>query len=120
MLGRLGLKLHRDKTRVVKAKDGFDFLGVHFRLCAVRKKNAKLKQFCALWPSERSMGRIRQRVREVVGRRYSLSLEELIKELTPVIRGWSNYHKVTRPVLKRLRRLNAFIRERLGIFVRRK
>jgi RNA-directed DNA polymerase len=120
MLGRLGLKLHPDKTRVVKAKDGFDFLGVHFRLCPVRKKNAKLKQFCALWPSERSMGRIRQRVREVVGRRYGLSLEELIKELTPVIRGWNNYHKATRPVLKRLRKLNAFVRERLRIFLKRK
>jgi group II intron reverse transcriptase/maturase len=120
MLGRLGLKLHPDKTSVVKAKDGFDFLGVHFRLCPVRKKNSKLKQFCALWPSERSMGRIRQRIREVVGRRYSLSLEELIKELTPVIRGWNNYHKATRPVLKRLRKLNAFVRERLRIFLKRK
>ncbi len=119
-LGRLGLKLHPDKMRVVKAKDGFDFIGVHFRLCPVRKKNAKLKHFCALWPSERSMGRIRQRVREVVGRRYSLSLEELIKELTPVIRGWNNYHKATRPVLKRLRKLNAFVRERLRIFLKRK
>ena len=120
MLGRLGLKLHPDKTRMVKAKDGFDFLGVHLRLCPVRKKNSKLKQFCALWPSERSMGRIRQRVKEVIGRRYSLSLEELIKELTPVIRGWNNYHKATGPVLKRLRKLNAFVRERLRIFLKRK
>ena len=120
MLGRLGLKLHPDKTRVVKAKDGFDFLGVHFRLCPVSKKNSKLKQSCLKWPSERSMGRIKQRVREVVGRRYSLSLEEVIKELTPVIRGWDNYHKATRPVRKRLRKLNGFVRERLRIFLKRK
>ena len=120
MLGRLGLRLHPDKTRVARAKAGFDFLGVHFRLCPMRKKHSKLKQFCARWPSERSMGRIRQRVREVIGRRYSLSLEELIKELTPVIRGWNNYHKATRPVSKRLRKLNAFVRERLRIFLRRK
>jgi group II intron reverse transcriptase/maturase len=120
MLGRLGLKLHPDKTRVVKAKDGFDFLGVHFRLCPVRNKKSKLKKYCAVWPSERSMGRIKQRVREVVRRRYSLSLEELIKELTPIIRGWNNYHKATRPVLKRLRKLNAFVRERLRIFLKRK
>ena len=120
MLRRLGLKLHSDKTRVVKAKDGFDFLGVHFRLCPVSKQNSKLKQTCLIWPSERSMGRIKQRVREVVGRRYSLSLEELIKELTPVIRGWNNYHKATRPVRKRLRKLNGFVRERLRIFLKRK
>ena len=120
MLGRLGLRLHPDKTSVVKAKEGFDFLGVHFRLCPVRKKNSKLKKYCAVWPSDRSIGRIKQRIREVVGRRYSLSLEELIKELTPVIRGWNNYHKATRPVLKRLRKLNAFVRERLRIFLKRK
>jgi group II intron reverse transcriptase/maturase len=120
MLGRLGLRLHPDKTSVVKAKEGFDFLGVHFRLCPVRKKNSKLKKYCAVWPSDRSIGRIKQRIREVVGRRYSLSLEELVKELTPVIRGWNNYHKATRPVLKRLRKLNAFVRERLRIFLKRK
>ena len=120
MLGRLGLKLHPDKTSVVKAKDGFDFLGVHFRLCPVRKKNSKLKKYCAVWPSDRSIGRIKQRIREVVGRRYSLSLEEVIKELTPVIRGWDNYHKATRPVRKRLRNLNGFVRERLRIFLKRK
>ena len=120
MLGRLGLKLHPDKTRVVKAKEGFDFLGVHFRLCPVRKKNSKLKQYCAVWPSDRSIGRIKQRIREVVGRRYSLSLEELIGELTPVIRGWNNYHKATRPVRRRLRNLNGFVRERLRIFLKRK
>jgi group II intron reverse transcriptase/maturase len=119
MLGRLGLKLHPDKTRVVKAKEGFDFLGVHFRLCPVRKKNSKLKQYCAVWPSDRSIGRIKQRIREVVGRRYSLSLEELIGELTPVIRGWNNYHKATRPVRRRLRNLNGFVRERLRIFLKR-
>jgi len=36
MLGRIGLQLHPDKTRVVEARDGFDFLGVHFRLMAFR------------------------------------------------------------------------------------
>jgi group II intron reverse transcriptase/maturase len=120
MLGRLGLKLHPDKTRVVRAEDGFDFLGIDFRLCPVRKKNARLKKCCALWPSDRSIKRIKQRIREVIGRRYGLSLEQLIIELTPVIRGWNNYHKAVRPVLKRFRKLNAFVRERLRIFLKRK
>ena len=120
MLGRLGLKLHPDKTRVAMAKNGFDFLGIHFRLCPVRKKKSKLKKRCTLWPSDRSIEKIRQRIRVVIGRRYSLSLEELIGELTPVIRGWNNYHKATRPVLKRMRKLNAFVRERIRIFLKRK
>ena len=120
MLGRLGLELHPEKTRVTKAKDGFDFLGVHLRLCRVRKPKAKLKHSCRIWPSERSMQRIRQKVRDVIGRRFSIKLEEMIKELNPVLRGWSNYHTRALGEGKRLRKLNAFVRERLRIFLKRK
>ena len=67
MLKRLGLELHPDKTCVVRAEDGFDFLGVHFRLCPVQTKEGKTKQYCAIWPSDRSMKRIKERVRQVIG-----------------------------------------------------
>jgi group II intron reverse transcriptase/maturase len=122
MLKRLGLKLHPEKTRVVRAEEGFDFLGVHFWLCPVPAgmKNAKLKNYCALWPSDRSMKRIKERVRQVIGRRYSLSLEELIEELNPVIRGWDNYHRRARCARKRVRKLNGFVRDRIRIFLKRK
>jgi len=120
MLGRLGLRLHPEKTRVVRAEDGFEFLGVHFRLRAVRKQKAKLKRSCRLWPSERSMKRIKQKVREAVGRRYGLSLEEMIADLNPVLRGWNIYHTTVQPERKRLRTLNGYVRERLRIFLKRK
>jgi RNA-directed DNA polymerase len=120
MLKRLGLNLHPDKTRVVRAEDGFDFLGVHFRRCPVHTEKGKTKQYCALWPSDRSMKRIKQRVRHVIGKRYHLSLEELIEELNPVIRGWDTYHKQARSARKRIRKLNGFIRERIRIFLKRK
>jgi group II intron reverse transcriptase/maturase len=120
MLGRLGLELHPEKTRVRDAKEGFDFLGVHLRLCRVRKPKSKLKYSCRIWPSNRSMHRIRQKVREVIGRRFSQSLEEMIEKLNPVLRGWSNYHIRARGERKRLRKLNTFVRERLRIFLKRK
>ena len=121
MLGRLGLKLHPGKTRVVRAEDGFDFLGIHFRLSPVRRKNAELKMYCALWPSDRSIKRIKERVKKnVIGRRYSLSLEELIGVLNPVIRGWNNYHIRVRVARKRLYKLNGFVLERIRIFLKRK
>ena len=59
MLNRLGLKLHPGKTRVVNVKDGFDFLGVHFRLCPAPAKYTKIKKYCAIWPSDRSIKRVR-------------------------------------------------------------
>ncbi len=120
MLGRLGLKLHPEKTRVVRAKDGFDFLGIHFQQCSVRMKNAKEKNYCALWPSDRSMKRIKERIKKVIGRRYSLSLEEMIKELNPVLRGWDNYQRRALSARKRVLKLNGFVRDRLRIFLKRK
>jgi group II intron reverse transcriptase/maturase len=122
MLSRLGLELHRDKTRVVNARQGFDFLGVHFRLCRTTRRAAKLKWYCAVWPSDRSVKRIKDRVREVIGRRYFMSLEEMIDNLNPVIRGWNSYHMRVGPVIstKSIKRLNGFIRERIRIFLKRK
>jgi RNA-directed DNA polymerase len=120
MLGRLGLKLHPEKTRVVRAEDGFDFLGIHFRRCLVGSKDTKLKMYCALWSSDRSISRIKERVRNVIGRRYSVSLEKLIEELNPVLRGWNNYHIKAKVSRKRLRKLNGFVRDRLRIFLKRK
>jgi group II intron reverse transcriptase/maturase len=120
MLSRLGLQLHEAKTRVVHARIGFDFLGIHFRLSRTNRKTAKRKWYCSTWPSDRSMERIKQRLRNVIGRRYSLSLEELIVEVNPVIRGWNNYHTAIRPNGKRFRYLNGFIRDRIRIFLKRK
>jgi group II intron reverse transcriptase/maturase len=120
MLGRLKLALSEEKTRVVKAEDGFDFLGVHFKLCPVTTPGKKLEKVCRVWPSDRSMKRIREKVRTKIGRRYSKSLEEMIDELNPVLRGWHNYHKAVDPYPRRLLNLNRYVRDRLRIFLRRK
>jgi RNA-directed DNA polymerase len=120
MLARLRLELSEEKTRVVKAEDGFDFLGVHFKLCAVTTPGKKLQQVCRLWPSDRSLKRIREKVRAKIGRRYNKSLEEIIEELNPVMRGWHNYHKAVDPQRKRILSLNYFVWGRLRGFLRRK
>lgn len=120
MLGRLKLELSEEKTRVVNADDGFDFLGVHFKLCPVTRPGKKLKKVCRVWPSDRSIKRIHEKVKEKIGRRYSMSLEEMIAELNPVLRGWHNYHKAVDPNPRRIRKLNGYVWDRLRIFLRRK
>ncbi|MBU2645435.1 maturase [bacterium] len=120
MLSRLKLTLHPTKTRIVHVANGFDFLGMHFRLSPVKKKGSRLTHSCRLWPSNKSMKRIRERIRQVIGGRYSLSLEEIIKELNPMIRGWNNYHSVPASQRKRLLVLNGFVFNRLRIFLKRK
>ena len=120
MMGRLGLVLHPEKTRVVQAAEGFDFLGVHFRLRPVLKPKAKVKFSCRVWPSERSVQRIKQRVREVIDRRYGMALKEMIQEINPVLRGWNTYQTTVQPERKRFEKLNSFVRERFRIFLKRK
>ena len=120
MLSRLKLKLNAEKTRLVKAEDGFDFLGEHFRLRQIKNPKTRYDQHCRVWPSDRSMERIREKVRKTVGRRYSMSLEEMIAELNPVLRGWDNYHKAADAHRKRIVKLNGFVRDRLRIFWKRK
>ena len=120
MLEKLGLELHPDKTKIVHAEKGFDFLGMHIRLRPVVNKTSRLKKSSRVWPSEGSMKRIKSRIREVIGRRFSLTLEQMIKELNPVIRGWNNYHNVMGSERKRRYKLNGFVHDRLRIFLKRK
>ena len=120
MLGRLGLKLSGEKTRIVNARDGFDFLGVHFRQCPITRPKLGMDAYCLLWPSNRSMQRIRQKVRDVIGRQYLHSIEEIIQGLNPVLRGWHNYHRAVKPYKRRFLALQHFVHERLRIFLRRK
>jgi RNA-directed DNA polymerase len=75
---------------------------------------------CRVWPSDTSVQRIKQKVKEVIGRRYGRSLDMVIGKLNPVLRGWAVYHSALRPDRNRLRKLNGYVRQRLRIFLKRK
>jgi len=100
ILARLGLELHPEKTRRVElydGKQGFDFLGCHLhkRLSgALLEKTGKRLYFLQRWPSQRSMQRIRQRVKELAPRsRCHADLRDVIADLNPVLRGWGQYFR---------------------------
>lgn len=113
-LGRLRLSLSAEKTRVISAEQGFDFLGARLILKPTRKNRDK--KFCYGFPSPKAMNRVRANVREVLGRDYGKSLTHMIKYLNPVLRGWANYycwlnsaehfHKIGRYVTQKLNRWN--------------
>ena len=118
-LGRLGLCLNEEKTRLVQASEGFDFLGMTFRYARTHRQAKKLKYNCYRWPRAKAVASLKEKIRQRIGRRYSLSLEEVIGEINPILRGWHNYFKVGNGE-PNFRRLDGFILNRLRIFVKRK
>ena len=77
-----GLELHLEKTRIVDVnqKGGFDFLGYHF------ERGWK-------WPRKKSLKKLRDAIREKTKRCNGKSLEEIIKKINPILRGWFEYYK---------------------------
>jgi RNA-directed DNA polymerase len=75
-----GLTLHPEKTRVVNAREpgGFDFLGYHF------ERGMK-------WPREKSLKKLRDRVREKTPRLDGRSLEAIVTDVNRTLRGWYAY-----------------------------
>jgi RNA-directed DNA polymerase len=119
ILERLGLELHRDKTRRVNlswGQEGFDFLGCHLRKRlsgVIWERSRKRLYFLHRWPSQRSMWRIRQRVKELTPRRRChADLRDIIAALNPVLRGWGNYFR-TGNAAKRLNQLDSYVWRRL-------
>ena len=122
VLGRLGLKLHPQKTRRVvltHGREGFDFLGCHLhkRISGRLWQQKRLRRYyLQRWPSHRAMKRVRARVRELTPRRRChRDVRSVIAELNPVLRGWGQYFRsgnaadkfsqVDGHVVRRLRRL---------------
>ncbi len=119
ILARLGLELHPDKTRRVKlfdGEEGFDFLGCHLhkRMSGkIWEQERRRLYFLHRWPSQRSMRRIRQRVKELTPRgRCHEDLRSIIAELNPVLRGWANYFR-TGNAAKCFNRIDAYVWSRL-------
>lgn len=77
----LGLTVHPTKTKVVNnLEESFVFLGHAFKLGIY------------MTPSDKAMGKFKERVREITRRNQTVDLEVLIKKkLNPYLRGWGNY-----------------------------
>jgi RNA-directed DNA polymerase len=119
--GRLGLKINREKTRVVElreAKTTLEFLGYSFRL-AHDQFGRKLR-YWSMQPSAQALARERDKLRALINHRRSHQpLPELIGQVNRHLRGWANYfgHGQSR---KALREINTQVRKRLARHLRRR
>jgi RNA-directed DNA polymerase len=127
ILGDLGLKLHPDKTKVVdlrKGREGFDFLGCHFRARVSGRllERGICRYYLHRWPSARAMKRIREKVKARTGRnRVGITdVRELIADLNPLLRGWGNYFR-TGNAADKFRQIDRYVAWRLKrLLVKRK
>jgi group II intron reverse transcriptase/maturase len=121
-LARLDLEIHPDKTRIADLRDGsegFDFLGFsHRRIPSWRKPG---RAYLQRWPSKRAQKHIRQKIREATAPRslLSLSLEDLVARILPMIRGWGAYFRWGNSA-NVFRKIDSYVTERLVLFLRKK
>jgi RNA-directed DNA polymerase len=116
VMTRLKLTLHPTKTRIVDmGEEGFDFLGFHFHKLK-SKKTGKLLPY--IWPSQKAVKAVREKIRRITARkRLSNPLEEVIKYLNRVIRGWRNYFRIGNST-KKFQDLDRYVGERLRRWMR--
>jgi len=104
---RADLTLHPEKTRIVDAlqKGGFDFLGYHF------ERGYK-------WPRQKSVKKFRETIKQKTKRANGNSLNEIVRQINPVIRGWFEYFKHS--IERELEKLDSWIRMRLRSILRKR
>jgi RNA-directed DNA polymerase len=119
ILGRLSLSLQPEKTRRVelsRGQGGFDFLGCHLRKRMsgrIWEREGRKVYYLQRWPSQRSMKRVRQRIKELTPRsRCHEDLRRVIAAVNPVLRGWGNYFRTGNAAVKMIS-IDRYVERRL-------
>jgi RNA-directed DNA polymerase len=119
--GWMGLKINRDKTRVVNLKaEGarLDFLGYTFRYYRVLK--GRDWKYLNMAPSQKALAREREQLRQMTSARMGFKpLPVLIGELNRHLTGWANYFAVGYPRMA-YREINWHVRSRLAVHLHRR
>ena len=123
ILDGLGLDLHPDKTRRVEltdGKEGFDFLGCHFRkrLSGRELERGRRRYYLQRWPRTKAMKAVREKVKELTSRRWYWvkDVRVLIRHLNPVLRGWGNDFR-TGNAAQKFNQIDSYVWRRLSRFM---
>lgn len=78
--GELKLVINKDKTHTTSVYKGVPYLGFVIWSKVVTIHSKKVKKF-------------KDRIRELTPRNHGKNIEQIVKELNPVLRGWANYFR---------------------------
>ena len=90
--GRFQLVINRDKTRVVNLREpsaSLSFLGFTFRYD--RDLKGRDRRYLNVFPSDKSLARVRTKLRELLHRKRVAPIPTLIAEVNRSLGGWSRY-----------------------------
>jgi RNA-directed DNA polymerase len=97
--GKLKLTINRDKTKIVKLKkkegERLSFLGYSFRFD--RDLKGRRQKYLNMFPADKSVARIKEKIKEKTGRPSQSSLADVIIELNRMTAGWENYFNLGYP-----------------------
>lgn len=109
----LGLRLNRDKTRIVELGKGecLDFLGFTFRFS--QDRFGRSQRYLRVTPSVKSLSRERDKLRSIINPGFNyLPIQQLIGSVNRNLVGWSNYFSYGHPNVA-FRGINWFVNCRL-------
>lgn len=125
IVGKLDLTISKEKSRLVNIwddTDGFDFLGFHNRKFPVHKKGGNTIYVMSHIPKKNAMKKMRAKIKAYTGPRYILYLDiqEMVKGLNRILRGFKNYYQISPPAKKWLNRIDWYVLERLNLYYNKK
>lgn len=88
----MDLNINKEKTRITKLTDGFDFIGFNF---VKRKSPTSGKNTIYIFPAKRAQQNIRNRLKYLTSRRAPIKPKEFTELIKPVVLGWVNYFRHT-------------------------
>lgn len=115
----LGLTLNAEKTRVARARDGFDFLGFSFRR-GTYTRDGRRRDIIVTVPRKKSEQGMRDKLKQTA-RSHHLGdpLDALVKSYNARLRGWYNYFRIGN-VYHAVKGLVHFVCRQLRIYLCRK
>ena len=103
----MGLRLSEEKTLITHIDEGLDFLGWHIQR---RRKRGTNRRYVYTYPSRKALKAVTGKVKARCRQNLNLPLETLLRQLNPVLRGWTAYfqqdvqHRLRLPACLHLRR----------------
>ena len=106
LVADMGLEVAEAKSGVKRVNEGFEFLGF-----------TVLGRF--LRPRPAALARFKDRVRDLTRRKAPVSIQQMIRDLNPTIRGWGNYFAIG-SVVSLFEDLDQWVRMRLRSKLRKR